>query len=160
MANKWHKGRFYPQNKEKYIGDNINKITYRSSWELKMCEMCDQHPNVVFWASESLSIKYRHPFTKKVSNYVPDFFIIYMDARGRKFTEIVEVKPMEQSNPKYAKSKKDKEAFIINQAKWEAAKIFCKKRGIKFRIITEADIYRNTKYSKGIKKNRPKQRRR
>ena len=122
--------------------------------------MCDQHPNIVFWASESLSIKYRHPFTKKISNYVPDFFIVYVDSRGRKYTEIVEVKPMEQANPNYAKSKKDKEAFVINQAKWETAKVYCKKKGIRFRIITEANIFNNTKYSKGIKKNRPKTRRR
>jgi len=160
LANKWHKGRFHPQNREKYIGDNINKITYRSSWELKLCEMCDQHPNIVYWASESLSIKYRHPFTKQVKNYVPDFFIMYVDSSGKKYSEIVEVKPMEQANPKYAKSAKDKEALIINMAKWEAAKIYCKRRGIRFRIITEADIFRNTKYSNGIKKNRPKQRRR
>lgn len=122
--------------------------------------MCDKHPNIVFWASESLSIKYKHPFTKTTKNYIPDFFIMYVDSRGRKYSELVEVKPMEQTNPKYAKSAKDKEAVVINMAKWEAARIYCKRRGIRFRIITEADIFRNTKYSKGINKGRPKTRRR
>lgn len=160
MANKWQKGRFYPQNKEKYIGDNLNKITYRSSWELKMCEMCDQHPNVVYWASESLSIKYKHPFTGQTKSYIPDFFIMYVDARGKKYSELIEIKPMEQCDLKFAKSQRDKEAVVVNRAKWEAAYIYCKKRRIRFRIITEKDIFRNTKYSKGIKKNRPKKRRR
>lgn len=157
---RWQQDRFYPQNREKYIGDNINKITFRSSWERKFCEMCDQHPNIIFWASESLSIKYRHPLSGQIKNYIPDFLVVYRDASGRKYTEIVEIKPLEQSSPKYAKSAKDKEALIINLAKWEAATIYCKKRNIRFRIVTEVEIFRNTKYSKNVKRGAPKKRRR
>ena len=30
------KGQFIPKNPQKYLGSNVNEITYRSSWELSM----------------------------------------------------------------------------------------------------------------------------
>jgi hypothetical protein len=59
--------------------------------------LCDEHPNVYQWASESIKIPYRHPFTGKYTVYVPDFFIVYQDKEGRKHAEMVEVKPMSQT---------------------------------------------------------------
>ena len=41
--------------------------------------LCDEHPNVAKWASESIKIPYRHPFTGKYTVYVPDFFVVYVD---------------------------------------------------------------------------------
>lgn len=146
---KYHSGEYKVKNGEKYLGKK--NPTYRSSWELKFCEFCDNHPNVMAWASETLTIKYRHPLTKKVSTYIPDFFVVYMDEKGREFSEIVEVKPYSQTNPKYAKSDYDKEQLHINAAKWKAAIQFAKKMGVRFRVITEVDIFKNTKYSKNIK---------
>lgn len=158
MSNRWHKDRFIPKNPEKYLGKQYP--IFRSSWEKVFCEMCDQHPNVIGWASENISIKYRHPFTKQIKNYVPDFFVIYVDRSGKKYAEIIEIKPASQTYPKYARSKKDKEALVINMAKWEAARIYCKKNRIGFRILCEQHIFSKTKYSAGTLKNRPKTRRR
>lgn len=151
-----YKGKFVPKNTKKYIGENYNKITYRSLWELKFCQMCDEHPNILFWASESISIKYKHPFTKQTKSYIPDFFVVYVDSKGRKFVELVEIKPMNQTDPKYAKTAKDKECLIINQAKWAAARAYCKKYNITFRIICEQHIFRNTKYNSKVKPGRRK----
>lgn len=155
---KSHKGKYQVINVEKYVGKEKN-ITYRSSWELKLFDLLDNHPNVVAWGSEVLSVKYMHPFMKVVKSYVPDLFVQYVDAQGRKHTEIVEVKPYCQTNPRFAKSKYDQEQVVINDSKWKAARAFCKKNGVGFRVITEKDIFTNTKYSSGTKR-RPRKRKR
>jgi len=151
-----YKGNYQVLNEEKYVGKNKN-ITYRSSWELKLFDLLDNNPNIISWGSEVLSIKYEHPLQKTVKSYLPDLFIQYKDANGKVHTEIVEVKPYCQTNPKFARSKYDQEQVVINAAKWKYAQAFCRKNGIGFRVITEKDIFSKTKYSKGIK-TRPKKR--
>ena len=89
------RGKFSFKNPGKYIGSRTP--TYRSSWEQAFMRLCDEHPNVYQWASESIKIPYRHPFTGKYTVYVPDFFIVYQDKEGRKHAEMVEVKPMSVS---------------------------------------------------------------
>ena len=42
-----------------------------------------------------------------------------------------------------------KAAAVVNQAKWEAARAWCKNQGLGFRVITEREIY-----------NKPQQRKR
>lgn len=147
---KYHQGHYVVKNKEKYIGKS--EPYFRSSWELKLCEMCDHHPNIVAWASEPISIKYRHPFTLKISNYIPDFFVVYETAKGKRMSELIEIKPYSQTNPKYAVSKYDKEQIAINSQKWKAALQYCTKHGIRFKVITEQNIFKNTKYSSNTKK--------
>ena len=73
MANKWARGLYEIANTNKYAG--LKKPTYRSSWEHAFMRLCDEHPNVYKWASESIKIPYRHPFTGKYTIYVPDFFV-------------------------------------------------------------------------------------
>ena len=59
---------------------------------------------------------------------------------------MVEVKPLRQTKqPK--KQKKQTKAYItevvtyaINQAKWEAAREYCKDRGWEFMLITEKEL--------------------
>ena len=46
-----YKGRFLPKNYQKYRGD-YNNIIYRSSWELRVMKYFDEHPHVIWWASE------------------------------------------------------------------------------------------------------------
>lgn len=136
----YNQGTFEPENPEKYVG--TYPITYRSSWELTFMNLCDKHPYVEQWASESIKIQYQDPFTGKIRNYIPDFFIIYTDKVGGRHGEIIEIKPLSQSIPEAARSKKDQEAVMLNEAKWEAAYAWCKANGIKFRIMTERQLYR------------------
>jgi len=103
--------------------------------------LLDQHPNVINWASESISIPYINPLTGKRSVYIPDFLIVYQDKHGRKRTELVEVKPAKEAIAENARSKRDKAALLVNTAKWAAAMAFCKAKGMTFRILTEDDIY-------------------
>src|SRR5690606_4247425 len=130
-------GLFEPKNPEKYIG--TRPIKYRSSWELVFMNLCDKHPSVQKWASESVKIPYINPFTGKATIYVPDFVINYVDRNGITHTELVEIKPMNQTLNEKARGTKNKVALAINKAKWAAASKWAKKNGMSFRVLTEAD---------------------
>ena len=54
MLPRFARGKFTPKNQEKYIG--LKTPTYRSSWEQAFMRLCDEHPNVAKWASESIKI--------------------------------------------------------------------------------------------------------
>lgn len=137
----YNQGTFIPSNPEKYVGKS--PITYRSSWELTFMNLLDQHPYVNQWASESINIPYQDPFTGKLRTYIPDFMISYfIPSTGQRKIEIIEIKPLSQSIPEAARSKKDQEALILNEAKWQAAYKFCQLQGITFRVMTEQQLYR------------------
>lgn len=140
---KWHSDVFTPKNPSKYVG--TFPIVYRSAWELTFMNVCDNHPNILQWASESIQIPYQHPATGKWHRYIPDFLILYKDKDGTKRGELIEIKPASQAIAEKAKRKADKSALLVNQAKWKAAEAFCKSKGITFRIMTEYDLYRKGK---------------
>ena len=134
------RGKFYPKNQEKYIG--LKTPTYRSGWEHAFMRLCDEHPNVAKWASESIKIPYRHPLTGKYTVYVPDFFIVYNDKEGRKHAEMIEVKPMSQTTLERAgKSMGKKKQVVINMAKWEAANAYAKQNRMRFRVVSEDQLF-------------------
>lgn len=133
-------GKFKLKNPEKYLGNK--EPTYRSGWEFHFMRFCDEHPSVEGWASEAIKIPYRNPLSGKQTIYVPDFFISYKDAKGKTHAELIEVKPSNQAvKEELGRSQYNKAHFIVNQAKWEAANAWCKQQGVKFRIITEKDIF-------------------
>jgi hypothetical protein len=137
---KWAQGKFNPKFPEKYVGGKTP--TYRSSWEFAFMRFCDEHPSVRRWASEAIKIPYKNPFTGKMTIYVPDFFIEYIDKNGKSHVEVIEVKPSNQTNLKEAKrSQKNSMHWVLNQAKWEVARQWCKQKGIVFRVINEGDIF-------------------
>jgi hypothetical protein len=144
MLPRFARGKFTFKNKEKYVG--LKTPTYRSSWEQAFMRLCDEHPNVYKWASESIKIPYRHPFTGKYTIYVPDFFIVYNDKEGRKHAELIEVKPMSQITMEMAgKSMGKKKQVVINRAKWEAASAYAKQNKIRFRVLSEDQLFHNGK---------------
>jgi len=137
-------GKFTLKNPEKYIGGRTP--TYRSSWEFAFMRMCDTNEAVTKWASEAVKIPYRNPFTGKYTIYVPDFFIVYTDKTGRDHVELIEVKPANQAfKESLGRSKSNQAHYALNQAKWGAARAYCKQKGITFRIVTEGDIFHQGK---------------
>jgi hypothetical protein len=133
-------GKFNLKNPQKYAGTRTP--TYRSSWEWAMMKFCDENPNVSQWASEAIKIPYRDPLTGKYTIYVPDFFIVYTDRNGSNRVELIEVKPENQTDKrKLGRSRANQAHWIRNQAKWEAARAWCKQKKIAFRVITENDIF-------------------
>jgi hypothetical protein len=140
MANNYSQGYYTVLNPEKYVGSGTPK--YRSGWELTFMRFCDNHPSVVNWASENVRIPYRNPFTGKETFYVPDFFVVYQNASGRK-AELVEIKPKAQAVMELARSQQEKAAVALNMVKWHAARAWCKRMGATFRVLTEEDLYNN-----------------
>lgn len=140
------KGRFIPKHPEKYVG-NVNKIFFRSSWEMTLLRWLDQSNAVLRWASEELAIPYVNPIKvdpngrPKVSHYYPDFIILYKDNLGRIKKEIVEVKPYKETVLLPGAPERDKLAYAVNRAKWQAADRFAESQGASFRVITERSMF-------------------
>lgn len=140
---KWAQGTYQVQNPEKYVGPK--PPYYRSSWELAFCRMCDSHPNIIKWANENIKIPYVNPFTGKHANYIPDFMIQYIDKNGKEHVELIEIKPSKETTMEGAKSKKDQLSVVLNAAKWTAAQEWCARKGIRFKVINEDQIFTTNK---------------
>jgi hypothetical protein len=137
---KFAQSRFIMKNPEKYAGNKVPLA--RSSWEFVFMKMLDEHSSVLNWASESIQIPYRDPFTGKYTIYVPDFFINYSDKDGKSHAELIEVKPASQTiKEKVGKSQYNQQQYVKNMAKWEAANAWCRQKGIKFRVVNEGEIF-------------------
>ena len=136
---KYSQGKFQIQNPAKYVGNKTP--TYRSSWEFVFMQFCDNNPSIINWASEAVHINYRNPLTGKNTIYVPDFLITYQDANGSQRAELVEVKPKKETTLEGAKNIRDQASAILNMAKWEAARAWCRAHGMTFRVVTEDMIF-------------------
>jgi len=137
---KYKQGIFKPKHPEKYVGKG--SIQMRSSWEFTFARFCDSNPAVLEWASEGIRIPYIHPFTHKKTSYVPDFLVRYKDKTGKIYTELVEIKPYKQSVIEGKMNQRQRATVAVNHAKWAAATSYCKRTGIKFRVVTEQELYR------------------
>lgn len=142
------RGRFLPKNPAKYVG-NVNKILWRSSWELRFMQWLDSNPAVIRWGSEEMFIPYLSPLDMKVHRYFPDMIILYKHQDGSIRKEIIEVKPYKETVLTPRASDRDKQALVVNHAKWKAAAEFAEQHGAKFRVITEKTMFA------GIAKRRP-----
>lgn len=138
---KWAQGFYEVKNPQKYVG--LKKPRYRSGWEMAFMRFCDENANVIQWASESINIPYRNPFTGKQTIYVPDFLIVYQDRNGRTLGEVVEIKPKKQTLVESRASQRDRAIVALNHAKWAAAGAYCKRMGLNFRVLTEQELFRN-----------------
>ena len=139
---KYAQGTFVPKNAQKYIGKHTPR--YRSGWELTFMTFCDNNKNVLYWASEAISVPYRNPFTGQPKTYIPDFFVVYQNKYGKAIAEVVEIKPKKQSLiESRTASARDRAVVAVNHAKWAAATAYCKMQGFSFRVITEDDLFRN-----------------
>jgi hypothetical protein len=132
---------FKPKNIKKYIGDSTN-IVCRSLWERRVCKFLDENINITKWSSEEIVIPYLNPLDKKMHNYFPDF-LVQFNNRNNLQTWLIEVKPAKQTFLKENASKKEKIIWVINNAKWNAAKTFCQKNNMQFKLLTEKEIFSN-----------------
>jgi hypothetical protein len=146
MRRKRYKGKFKVKNPQKYIGDSSNVI-YRSLMELNFMKWCETSEKVLKWNSEEVVIPYISPMDKKRHRYFPDFLI-----QTNKGWTLIEVKPLVQTKPpkkiliekvtlkkkrRYVKAVK---TWLVNEAKWEAAKKVCEVNGWKFELMTEKQL--------------------
>jgi hypothetical protein len=140
-----YKTKFVPLNKDKYVG-NVEKILCKSLWERKLCKYFDSQDNVIKWCYECIKIPYYSPVDKKKHTYFPDFMVMLKDKTGQTKTMIIEVKPEKQtkqpSNPKRKSYKNDVVTFVINEAKWSAAKSVCDNNDWEFKLLTEKNLFK------------------
>ena len=142
---KYHQGFFRPKFPEKYKGDPT-QIVYRSSWELSVMIKLDGNPEVIQWSSEEIIIPYRCKTDGKIHRYFTDFWVKMKFADGTIKEYIIEVKPRAQTLPPKKPAKINKRylnevmTYAKNDSKWEAAKDFCKRRGMEFQILTEVEL--------------------
>ena len=139
-----YKGTFSPKNPSKYNGNSKN-IIYRSNWELRVMKYFDDHPNVIWWASEELTIPYVSPVDNKTHRYFPDFIVKMRLKDGKVTTYILEVKPLAQTKIPVQKRKtkrfiQEAATYAVNQEKWRAADLFCREHGWQFKVITEKEL--------------------
>ncbi len=140
-----YQGKFRPRNYQKYKGDPTN-IIYRSRWELKFMKWCDNNTNILQWASEEFFIPYRSPLDNKWHRYFPDFYMKVKESNGSVKQYVIEVKPLRQTvRPKTPKRKTkgyiyETLEYAKNQAKWKAAKEYCKDRRYEFKVVTEKEL--------------------
>jgi hypothetical protein len=107
-------------------------------------QFCDTHPSIQRWACESIKVPYRNPLNGRNSIYVPDFLIQYVDKNNATQVDIIEIKPQNQAVLESVGKNKTRQAqFIQNQAKWAAATNWCKQQGIRFRVVTENELFHN-----------------
>ena len=136
--------KWFPKNPQKYIGD-FNNIIARSSWEIRFMNYCDLSSNVIKWNSEDVKIPYLSPIDGKPHNYHVDFIASIKVSDGSVKTFLIEIKPFAQTQPpKNTRNKKtlmeSVATYQVNQAKWDAARLYCKKHGFEFMLITENEL--------------------
>ena len=121
-------------------------IYYRSSLELKAFRYADFNKHIVKFSIEPYAIKYLKPSDGKIHRYYIDLFLVF--STGDKF--MVEIKPKSETiEPKKPKSKTTKSllryqqamlTFVINQAKWQAARVFAEANDMRFVVLTDEDL--------------------
>jgi hypothetical protein len=141
----YHQGKYTPKKPHKYEGDPT-QVFYRSSWELKFFNWCDNNDAVLKWSSEEIVIPYICPTDNRPHRYFPDAKIKVRDNTGNVSTYLVEIKPEAQTRPPAVQKRTTKKylAEVMtwgkNSAKWKAAEEYCKDRGYKFIILTEKHL--------------------
>lgn len=146
MARKYHQGIFNPKNPQKYVGNAAN-IVYRSSWELKFMKWADTNPSVLYWNSEEMIVPYLSPVDNAMHRYFVDFIVQVKTISGVIKNYAVEIKPDAQTKPPKQRSRVTKsyinevKTYSVNQAKWAAADVFCKKRNMDFVVLTEKHLF-------------------
>jgi len=141
-----YKGKFKIKNSQKYKG-NPSNIIYRSLMELRFMKWCDSSEKILQWSSEEVVIPYISPIDNKRHRYFPDFLI--QTAKG---WFLIEVKPQIESRPpkkklvEYLNLKKKRRymksvrTWVVNEAKWNAAKKVFDVEGWTFEIFTEKQL--------------------
>lgn len=147
MANNYHQGTYEIQNWDKYTGTKNPR--YLSSYELHFFKWADRSPAVVCWSAEQVVVPYFNPVKKRNARYLVDIYFKYYDRNGVLHECLAEIKPLEQCKPPVKTKGKSEKTYthqvltwMVNDAKWEAAKAYANARGWEFRIITQNSLFK------------------
>jgi hypothetical protein len=133
------------KNPGKYLGEYTTVIT-RSSLETKFMTWADRTDNVLKWASEPYGVPYISPRDGKAHRYFVDFIMVLQTSQGIK-KYIVEIKPASQCVPPVKTPRMKQKTlteqymtYMVNQSKWEQARIHAENVGAEFIVLTENDL--------------------
>jgi len=122
---------------------------YRSLWERRVMTFCDENDSVVEWSSEEIVVPYISPLDGRRHRYFVDFWVRLRKPDGTVEESLIEVKPKRQTvKPEQPATKRVSKTkiteiknWLINSAKWAAARDYCENRGWKFMLLTEENIF-------------------
>jgi len=106
----------------------------------------DSNPNILEWSSEETIIPYENPLTGRVSRYFVDLYAKIKDKNGNIKRFLIEIKPSSQTLPPQQKTRNIKSLryqqaeYLKNQAKWQSADQYAKKKGMSFVLLTEKHL--------------------
>lgn len=147
-SNESYKGKYTPRHPEKYKGDP-NLCIFRSLWERKFMTFCDDTPSVIEWSSEEIVVPYISPLDGRRHRYFVDFWVKVKAKDDTVKEYLIEVKPKKQTKqpepPKTKRVSKSKiteiRNWMVNSAKWAAARRVCEDKGWEFKILTEDNLF-------------------
>ena len=140
----FRQGVYRPKIFEKYKGKQYP--IFRSGWELKFFKWCDNNPNVLAWNSESVVIPYTSPLDNRIHRYFVDFYVKKRMENGKTECALIEIKPKKETIPPKVTNKPTRRyinevvKWGVNDAKWKAARAYCKDRGWEFEVLTEKEL--------------------
>jgi len=110
-----------------YSNKNMSNIYYQSSYEKRFIELIEQDDNIKAYYRPKFEIRYSLDGLK-IKRYYPDFILEYFDD----CREMIEVKPLKLIN--------DEKVL----AKAKAATEFCNENNMRYRIVTEKDLFKES----------------
>jgi len=110
---------------------------------------CDDTPSVIEWSSEEIVVPYISPLDGRRHRYFVDFWVKVKSKDDSIREYLIEVKPKSQTEPpkppktkRVSKSKiTEMRNWMINSAKWNAARKVCEDKGWEFKILTEDNLF-------------------
>lgn len=147
--NVWDQGIYQVKNLDKYIGTSMP--SYKSGLEKRVLNWLDNNIKVKKWGYEIVSIPYNYSLNNTNHKYITDFYAEIEDNNGNIQKYILEIKPSksltEPEKPKNPTGKALKNyiysltEYMKNKSKWSAAVTFCESNNMKFKVLTEKQIY-------------------
>lgn len=109
---------------------------------------CDETDEILAWSSEELIIPYTSPLDNKKHRYFTDLCVWCRQKDGKVRRIVIEIKPHEQTiKPVKRPTEKDQafvervKTYLVNQAKWKTAQMFCESEDSTFVIWTEKQLF-------------------
>ena len=143
------KGKYVVKYRDKYIGTNAPE--FKSTWEQRVFYELDTLAHVVRWGYEVHDIPYYNPISKKDTIYKPDLFVT-TEVGGVMRNFLIEIKPAAFTRPPEPPKTKDgrrpspamidkyrrtQAAYLVNAAKWESAKAWCRRHNVTWFVMDE-----------------------
>jgi hypothetical protein len=117
------------------VKNNGKEFYYRSGYECEVLECLEQIPEVIAYDVEPFKTGIPYVHKGDQHHYFPDLSLQFADGH----IEIWEIKPANQT------------LLEVNNAKWQAANVYCQARGWQFIVVTEVGIGKLKRAVKKIK---------